>query len=98
MNIQVPNAPAHHNALVSAHTLTLQDKYYAERRLPAATPAGAEDRTYCFRVEFEHDLHPLSTRTRSTRKSSVITNGSAKALTMDLNNPTEELAHMVRTS
>lgn len=48
------------NTLVSKRTLTFQDKYYAERRLPKPTPPGAEDRTYCFRVEFEHDLYPLS--------------------------------------
>lgn len=47
-------------ALVTANTLALQDKYYAERRLPEATPVGAEDRTFCFRVEFEHDLYPLT--------------------------------------
>ena len=52
--------PTEQNTLVSEHVLTLQDEYYAKRRLPAATPAGAADRTYCFRVEFEHDLYPLS--------------------------------------
>lgn len=46
--------------LVTADELARLDEYYAKRRLPAATPAGAEDRTYCFRVEFEHDLYPLS--------------------------------------
>lgn len=48
------------NTPVTADELARQDEYYAKRRLPEATPAGAEDRTYCFRVEFEHDLYPLS--------------------------------------
>lgn len=60
MHTQEPTTRDGRNPLVSEHTLTLQDEYYAKRRLPAATPAGAEDRTYCFRVEFEHDLYPLS--------------------------------------
>jgi len=60
MNTKKTITPAGQNSLVSEHSLTLQDEYYAKRRLPAATPAGAEDRTYCFRVEFEHDLYPLS--------------------------------------
>jgi hypothetical protein len=60
MNTQEPITRASQNPLVSEHSLTIQDEYYAKRRLPAATPAGAEDRTYCFRVEFEHDLYPLS--------------------------------------
>lgn len=60
MNTQESTTSAEQNTLVSAHTLTLQDEYYAQRRLPEATPVGAEDRTYCFRVEFEHDLYPLS--------------------------------------
>jgi len=47
-------------SLVSKDTLTLQDAYYAERRLPPMTPSEAQDRTYCFRVEFEHDLYPIT--------------------------------------
>lgn len=47
-------------ALVTVNTLALQDNYYAERRLPEPTLVGAEDRTFCFRVEFEHDLYPLT--------------------------------------
>lgn len=46
--------------LVTEAWLAIQDEHYAKRRLPEPTPAGAEDRTYCFRVEFEHDLYPLS--------------------------------------
>lgn len=42
------------------HCLALQDEFYRERRLPPPTPAGAESRTYCFRVEFEADLFPLN--------------------------------------
>lgn len=60
MHTQEPTIRDGRNTLVSEQTLTLQDEYYAKRRLPAATPAGAEYRTYCFRVEFEHDLYPLS--------------------------------------
>ncbi|MGE0672762.1 MAG: hypothetical protein AB7O64_06885 [Methylibium sp.] len=42
------------------HCLALQDEYYQERRVPPPTPAGANDCTFCFRVEFEADLFPLN--------------------------------------
>lgn len=45
--------------LVDDFFLEAQDDYYAKRRLPEPTPAGAEGRTYCFRVEFQGDLFPL---------------------------------------
>lgn len=60
MNTPEPTAANDLYTLVTADELARLDEYYAKRRLPAATPAGAEDRTYCFRVEFEHDLSPLS--------------------------------------
>jgi len=44
---------------VHDQTLQRQDEFYAERRLPKPTAPGTEGRTYCFRVEFEHDLWPL---------------------------------------
>ena len=44
---------------VSNLTLKRQDEFYAEHRLPEPTAAGTEGRTYCFRVEFQHDIWPL---------------------------------------
>jgi len=49
----------HASHIVSDGWLAIQDEFYATRRLPEPTPEGAEDRTYCFRVEFSHDLLPL---------------------------------------
>lgn len=60
MNIPEATAANDVNTLVTADELARLDEYYAKRRLPEATPVGAEDRTFCFRVEFEHDLFPLS--------------------------------------
>lgn len=45
--------------IVDDFWLAMQDDCYAKHRLPAPTPEGAEDRTYCFRVECEPDLWPL---------------------------------------
>lgn len=49
----------HASHLVSDSWLARQDEYYAEHRLPEPTHKGAADRTFCFRVEFSHDLLPL---------------------------------------
>jgi hypothetical protein len=45
---------------LTATCLARQDEYYQQRRVPEPTPAGAEERTLCFRVEFEADLFPLT--------------------------------------
>ncbi|HSI49174.1 MAG TPA: hypothetical protein VLA61_12955 [Ideonella sp.] len=60
MNHKTDSDSSNKQPLVTNSWLDRQDEYYAKRRLPEPTPDGAEDRTYCFRVEFEHDLYPLS--------------------------------------
>lgn len=67
-----PNFPGHQamNTNVAARAATpkpltdtclaRQDEYYQQRRVPGPTPAGTENRTLCFRVEFESDLFPIN--------------------------------------
>jgi len=56
---QITVTANHASHIVSDAWLAIQDEFYAKHRLPEPTPEGAEDRTYCFRVEFDHDLLPL---------------------------------------
>ena len=56
----LPPLPASGSETFSNESLADQDSLYFRNRLPFATKPGAEGRTFCFRVEFEKDIVPLT--------------------------------------
>jgi hypothetical protein len=56
----LPPLPGSGHENFCEHALADQDALYLRNRLPFATKPGAEARTFCFRVEFEKDIVPLT--------------------------------------
>jgi len=56
----LPHLPDSGAATFPAESLADQDALYFRNRLPFATKPGTEGRTFCFRVEFEKDIIPLT--------------------------------------